>query len=176
VSANDSFFLGFGEDVHDAAVTVGPVGLGDAVHQADVEVVGAEFAAEAVEVGAGFFGIAGKSLGQNGDFVARYVLERFGYVRMASVGIGGIEEAEPLVVSIEQDCGETLHAEISLVRVVTGADRAGAHGEATGLDAGISERDQIVGREPGGERCVSESREDGFWGEPGYTCGGCGAD
>ena len=52
VGADDSFLLGFGENIHHAFVALGPVAFGDAVHQADVEIVGAEFAAEAVEIGA----------------------------------------------------------------------------------------------------------------------------
>ena len=41
VRANDALLLGFGEDVHDAAVACGPVGFGDAVDEDDVDVVDA---------------------------------------------------------------------------------------------------------------------------------------
>ena len=39
-------------------------------------------------------GIARPGLGEDRDFVAWYVFESFGYMGMASVGVGGIEEAE----------------------------------------------------------------------------------
>ena len=95
VGANDSLLLGFGENVHHAFVTLGPIGFGKAMHKADVEVVGAEFAAEAVEIGAGSGGIAGPGLCEDGDFVALHVLERFGDVRMAAIGIGGVKKRRP---------------------------------------------------------------------------------
>src|SRR5579859_2132108 len=103
VGADDSLLLGFGEYVHDTAIAVGPIGFGDAVHQADVEIIGAEFAAEAIEIGAGGSGIARPGFREHRDFVARHVLERLGYVRMASVGVGGVEETEAVVVSVAQE-------------------------------------------------------------------------
>ena len=50
VSANDPFFLGFRENVPDAFVALGPITFGEAVHETDVEVIGAEFAAETIEI------------------------------------------------------------------------------------------------------------------------------
>ena len=49
--ANDAFLLGFREHVHDAFVALRPVTLGKAMHQADIDVVSAEFLAKAIEVG-----------------------------------------------------------------------------------------------------------------------------
>src|ERR1700716_1465298 len=51
VSANDAFLFGIGENVHDAFVAFGPVAFGEAMHEADVDVIGAELAAKTVEVG-----------------------------------------------------------------------------------------------------------------------------
>src|SRR5260370_30501551 len=59
VSANDSLFLGFGENIHDAFVALGPVAFGKAVHEANLDVVGAKLAAETIQVGAGAGGVAG---------------------------------------------------------------------------------------------------------------------
>ena len=58
MGADDALLLGLREHVHDAAVACGPVGLGDAVDQEDVDVVDAEFLAEAVEIGAHGGGVA----------------------------------------------------------------------------------------------------------------------
>ena len=68
----------------------------------NVEVVGAEFLAKAVEVGAGRGGVARPSLGQHGNLVARNMLQRFGDVRMTAVRVGGVEEAQALLVSIQK--------------------------------------------------------------------------
>jgi hypothetical protein len=162
VGADDSLLFRFRKHVHGAAVAVGPVGFGYAVHEADVEVVGAEFAAEAVEIGAHGGGIACPGFCQHGDFVARHVLERFGDMGMASVRIGSVEEAQAMVVSVEKEIGEALDAERGLMRMVSGADGAGAHGETAGLDAGAAESDCIGCGEFVREGCVREAGENGF--------------
>ena len=102
MSADGSLLFCLGEHIHHALETLGPIALGDAVHEADIEIVGAEFAAEAVEIGAGCSSIARPGLGQHGNFVARHVFERLGHVRMASVGISCIEEAQPVIVAVEE--------------------------------------------------------------------------
>ena len=56
------------------------------------------------------------------------MLQSFSDVRVASIGVGGIEEAEAVIVSVAQEIGQALDAKRGLVRVVSGADRAGAHG------------------------------------------------
>jgi len=102
VGANDFFLLGVFEDVHDRAVAGGPVGFGEAMHQEDVDLFDAEFAAEAVDVGAHFVGIARPGFGKDGDLGAVELLERGGDVGMAAVGVGGVEEAEAVfVVAVE---------------------------------------------------------------------------
>src|SRR6185503_13278716 len=91
---DNSFLLGFGKNVHDAAVALGPIAFSEAVHQADIDVVGAQLFAKTVEIGAGLGGIARPGLGEHGNLVAAERLERLGHVRMAAVGIGGVEEAQ----------------------------------------------------------------------------------
>ena len=147
MSANDALLLRFGENVHDAFVTICPVPFREAVHETDVEVIGAEFAAESIEIGTSGCGVACPSFCENGDFVARNMLEGFGDVRMAAITVGGIEEAEALLVTIEEETGEAIDAESGLVGAMAGADRAGAHGEAAGLDASAAESDGISGGE-----------------------------
>ena len=117
------------------------------MHQADIDVVGAQFFAKAVEIGAGLGGIARPGLGEDGNLVAAKMLERLGHVRMAAVGIGGVEEAQAVVVAVEQQIGEALHAQGSLVRVMSAADRARSHGETAGLDPGLAQHHRIRRRE-----------------------------
>jgi len=145
VGADDALVLGLGKDVHDAAVAGGPVALGDAVDEDDVEVVGAEFFAEAVEIGADAGGVAVVGLGEDGDLVAGELLDGGGDVGMAAVGVGGVEEAEAvLVVAVEQEAGEGAHSELRLVGAAAVADGARTHRQAAGADAGVAEGDLVV--------------------------------
>ena len=66
---------------------------------------------------------------------------------MASVGVGGIEKAEAVIVSVQKKIREAFHTQRGLVRVMSGADRARAHGEATGLDTGAAESHRVGGGE-----------------------------
>src|SRR5207244_542841 len=63
----------------------------------------------------------------------------FSDVWMAAVGIGGVEEAQAVVVTVEKQVGETLDAQSGLVGMVAGAMGTCAHGEAAGLDASLTE-------------------------------------
>jgi len=172
VSTNDAFFLGFGEDVHHAFVAIGPIAFGEAVHEADIKVVGAEFAAKAVEVGAGGGGVASPSLCENGDFVAGDMLEGFGDVRVTAVRVGAVEKTQAMVVAVEEQVGETFDAEGGLMRMMAGTDRASAHGEAACLYAGLAERDGVRSAEFSRERCESKraSREGGGMEREGTGC------
>src|ERR1700758_4684066 len=98
--ADDTFLFGFGKNVHHWFEACGPVALGEAVHENNVEIVGAEFFAEAVEIGAHFWSSARPGLGEDSDFAAIDVLESFRHVGMAAVRIGGIEKAQAVVVAV----------------------------------------------------------------------------
>ena len=139
------------------------------MHQADVEVVGAEFAAEAVEIGAHGGGVARPGFGEDSDFVARHMLQRLGDVRMASIGVRSIEEAQPVVVAIEQQIGESFDAKRGLMRMCSRADGAGAHGEAAGFNSGAAESDGVGGGEFRRERLGGDGVENGFGTEPGRS-------
>src|SRR5262249_39536435 len=139
VRANDSFVLGFFEDVHNGAKACCPIAFGEAVHQQNVDIFGAEFAAETVEIGTHFVWIASPGFREHGNFAAVDVLECFGDVWMAAVRIGGIEEAEAAVVPIEKEFGEAADTEVGLMRVMANPNRASAHGKARGLNAGLAE-------------------------------------
>jgi len=155
MGADNAFFLGFGENVHDALEAVSPIAFGEAVHQADIDVIGAKLAAEAVEICASG-GVACPSFGEDGDFMAGDMLEGFGDVQVAAVGIGGVEEAQAVVVAIEEQVRETLESEGGLMRMVPDANGAGAYGEAARLDAGLAESDGVRGAEFSRERRESK--------------------
>src|SRR6266481_4448976 len=107
--------------------------------------IGAEFFAEAVEVGAHFGRGARPGFCKQSNFRSVEMLESFGYMRVATVRIGGVEETQAVVVAVEKKPGEAVDAQRGLMRVVANADGSGAHGEARGLNAGASERDGIGG-------------------------------
>src|SRR4029077_7575728 len=120
-------------------VAAGPIALGEAMHEADVDVISAELAAKTLKIGTRGGGVAGPGFGEDGDLVARNVFEGFRDVRVAAIAIGGIEETQTVIVAIEKQFGKALDAESGLMRMVAHAHSAGAHGEAAGLNAGLAE-------------------------------------
>ncbi len=139
MGADDALFLGFGENVHDTFEALRPVAFREAVHEADVDVIGAEFSAEAVKIGAGRGGVACPGLGEDGDFVARDMLEGFRDVGMATVGVRRIEEAQALIVTVEEKAGEAVDAERGLMRMMADAEPNVTVSEALNLrDRGLS--------------------------------------
>src|SRR5215472_19301761 len=98
--SNNSLLLRFGEHIHGSLETFRPVGLGQAVHQADVDVIGVQFAAEALEISPRRGGIARPCLRQNRHFVPWHVLQRLRDMWMAAVRIGAVKESQALVISV----------------------------------------------------------------------------
>src|SRR5438309_10949379 len=76
VSANDPLFLGFRKHIHNAFAALGPMTFGEAVHEANVDMSDAEFAAETAEICVSRGRIARPRLGEPGDFMARDMRER----------------------------------------------------------------------------------------------------
>src|SRR5262252_1876481 len=103
VRADDSFLLGLRENIHHSAKTLGPIAFCHAMNETDVNVVRSELAPETIEISARAVGIARECLGENGNLVARHVLECFGYMRMAAIGVGGVEESQTTVVTVQQE-------------------------------------------------------------------------
>src|SRR6266849_3751472 len=131
VRADDALFFGFGQDIHHAAVAIGPVALGEAVHEADVDVIDAEFAAKAIEIGTSGGRVTGPGFGEDGDFVTGDVFEGFGDMGVAAVRISGVEEAQAVVVAIEEQVGEAfdllLNGYDHGLRFFDSADSYGSH-------------------------------------------------
>ena len=84
---NDALLLGLRQDVHDPAIARRPVPFGDAVDEDNVDMVDAELSPEAVKVGTDAGGISSVGLGEDGDLVARELLQGCGNVRMAAVRV-----------------------------------------------------------------------------------------
>src|SRR5690348_6639707 len=123
VGTNDALLLSFGEDIHYTPIARSPVAVGQAVHQADVDVVRSQFPAEAVQVGTRFLWVPCPSLGEHGDLVSRNMFEGLGDMGMTAIGVRGVEEAQPVVVPVEQQVGEPFYAQIGLVRMMSRAHR-----------------------------------------------------
>jgi hypothetical protein len=81
-----------------------------------------------------------------------------------------------MIIAIEEQVGEAFDAEGSLVGMMTAADGSGAHGEAAGLDASLTEGHSVGGAELARERGKSERtlREGGRM-DPGGTSSTGGA-
>jgi len=95
---------------------------------------------------------------------------------MTAVRIGGIEEAQAMIVAIEEQVGEAFDAEGSLVGMMTAADSASAHGEAAGLDASLAKGHNVGGAELARQRSKSErTPREGGRVDPGGTSGASSA-
>jgi hypothetical protein len=103
------------------------------------------------------------------------MLEGFSDVRMAAVRIAGVEEAQAVVVAVEKQVREALCSESGLVRTVADANRAGAHGQAARLNAGLAEGDSVRGAELARESGKSERPREGAGVNPGSTSGASSA-
>src|SRR5580700_11605610 len=143
---NNPLLLRLREHVHHSSKTLRPIGFGDAMHQADIEIIDSQFAPKAVKVSARTRGIAPPGLCQDCDFISRHVLKRLGYMRMASIRISGVEESQPVIVAVEQKIGESLHAERGLVRMMTGTNRARAHRQPARPNSRAAKRDGVGSR------------------------------
>src|ERR1700743_3784053 len=105
--ANDPLLLRLGEHVHCAAISRSPIALGNAVDEHDIDVIDSQLFTEAVEVGADTGGVAGIGLGKNCDLVAWNMLQTFGDIGMAPIGVCSVEEAQAVVVvTLQQKIGE----------------------------------------------------------------------
>ena len=150
MGADNSLLLRVGEDVHHAAIAVGPVTLCKAMHQRDIDIFHVQFFPEALDVRLHPVVVARPGLGEDGHFLSRDALQRLARVRMAAVGVGEVEEAQALVVAVIEQIGQALDAERCLVGVVVVAHGARAHRQARGLDARRAERNDFGSTELSG--------------------------
>lgn len=81
----------------------------------NVEIVGLEFAPEAFQVGARSLRVTRPGFGEDCHLIARDVLERLRYMRMAAVSIRRIDKAQAVVVAVQQEIGKLLDPKIALV-------------------------------------------------------------
>ena len=127
--ANHAFLLRFGQHIHGRLKTRGPIRFRHAMHQADVKIIRVEFAAKAVQVRAHFRSRARPGFRHHGDFAAIHVLQRVRHMRMAAVGIRGVEKTQSVVVPVLQQARQSLKAQRGLIRVVPRSHRACSHRE-----------------------------------------------
>src|SRR5260370_33651943 len=80
------------------------------------------------------------------------MLQRLGHVRMAAVGIRGVTESQPVVVTVQEQLGEALNAKRGLVRMMAAAHRSRSHRQAACLDARAPQRNAVRSAEFSGER------------------------
>ena len=71
------------------------------------------------------------------------MLQSFGHVRMAAIGIRSIEKSQALVMTIQQQVREALYAERSLVRVVAATDGSRSHRKTAGADSSAAENNRV---------------------------------
>jgi hypothetical protein len=174
VGSNNALLLGFGEDVHDTAIPRSPVPLGDAVDEDNVDMVDAQLSPETVKVGTDAGRISSVGLGEDGDLVARELLQGCGDVRMAAIRVRRIEEAQTIFVeAVEEKVGERRGAQPGLVGAAPEADCAGSHGQAAGTNAGMPEDHFILSGELLRQRIWVEQggSSNGGFGEKGCTQG-----
>ena len=142
----------------------------------DIDVVCAQLAAEAIEIGAHFLFGGGARLGEDGDFVAGHAFEGLFHVRVSAVLVGGIPETHAIIVGGVEKIGEAAEAELArLVGTATHAVGAGTLSQAAQLDLHGSEVDAVGGtfRGRAGKEVMGETveRDRGA-----RNCGGAGQE
>ena len=78
------------------------------------------------------------------NFLARDMLQRLGHMRMRAVLVRRIVEADPVVVAPPQEVAKGPGTpKAVLIRVMAAADGSRAARQATGMDPGLSQNDDI---------------------------------
>src|ERR1039457_6315228 len=95
-----ALFLSLREHIHPAAVTRRPITFSDAMHKADIDVIGSQLTPEAVQIFSHAFCISRIRLGHHYDLVPRNMLERRRHTRVASVAVRRIKETQAVFVAI----------------------------------------------------------------------------
>ena len=137
--------LQFGKLVADPLELRGPFGILHAVDEADVEMVGAELLAEAIDLLLGParrldpVGLLRPDLAQQRELVAGQVLDHVLDEGMGAVEIGHVDEADALVEAVPQQAVEGRLALPGVLRGMVVAVEAGALGQAGDLDAGLAQ-------------------------------------
>src|SRR3954468_3527960 len=111
MSADSALLLGFGEHVHHTFILLSPICFGEAMHEAYIDIVGAEFAAEAIKIFASSFSVPRPGFCKHRHFIPRHVLERFRDMGVTPIGIGSVKKAQPLIVAVQQESREAIDAE-----------------------------------------------------------------
>ena len=89
MSPNDPLLLRLRKHVHHSAIALRPISFGEAMHQANIEIVRSQFLSEAIQIGSRRRRVARPRFGQHRNPIALYMLQRFRHM-------------QPMVISIEQ--------------------------------------------------------------------------
>ncbi len=138
---------GLAEGVHGGTHLFRPVTVGQAVQQHDVDVVGAQFTAEALDIALDAGGIPGRGLGGDRHPLAGDLAERRPQERVRLIEIRRVPPLHALIQRVAQKAGKSLLAQIALLAPGLGAR---ADGQARRLDARAAQLDQVATPEPRG--------------------------
>ena len=119
-----ALFLRFRKNVHHSTIALRPVALRQAMHKANVQIVGAKLFASQVVRARAVFGSRAHVFVSTHNLVARNLLQRFSHMRMTPICIRRIEESQAVVISIQKQPGKALEPELRLVRTTAEADRS----------------------------------------------------
>src|SRR5207253_1862277 len=101
----------------------------------DVDVIGAELLAEAIEIRSDGLGGGGVRFGEDDDLVARDGLQRLAHVGVTAILVGRIPEVDALIEAGAKKFGEAFVAELAgLVGAASAAVRSGAERETAQFD------------------------------------------
>ena len=140
---DEALRLEIAKHVHGTLHGLGPLRISDAVQEDDVEVVRAELAQEALDVGANLVGRATHRLGGYGHRLASDLPQRRSHVRMGAVHVGRVPEADAVLVGEAQQVGKALDAEVALVGAMLPARSARSEAEARGRYTGQTQVDDV---------------------------------
>src|ERR1700733_12962467 len=126
------------------------------MHEEYIDMVDAQFAAKSIDVCTHLPRVASPRLGENRNFAAIGLFERFRHMRMATVGVGTVKKMQALIVAVEQEFGESGNTQIGLMGMMADAHRAGAHRQTAGADAGATQSHAVRSGELPVERWQSQ--------------------
>jgi len=144
VRANNAAVLSLRDHLHRAAHAHVPVGGFHFVQQQNIDVVGAQLFAEAIQIGFDVGGRCRICLGEDYHLLARYLFQCLAEVGVAAVLVGGIPEVDALVERGSEQLRDALVPEFSrLIGTAVSAVRSSAHREPAKFDAARAKRNSV---------------------------------
>ena len=145
VGADDAALLFLGEHVHDPAIREGPLLVGQAMHENDVDVIGIQFAQDAIHIALGLAGRGGANFGGDDHVLAVDVIKRGREVAMATVLIRAVPKRDAPLKAVDEQVGQCVRSQVRLVGTPAPTIGARAKTELRDRDAGGAEFDDFHG-------------------------------